>query len=106
VVVVVLDPHPAVIAATATSTAGIALIFTKGPFSRSVSERSMQRYYAYLGPCGISLLRSRSARPSRPATSTPNSCPRSLCWRLDWALARDRDSYDIGVSARLNGLVW
>jgi hypothetical protein len=65
-VVVVLDPHPAVNAATATSTAGIALIFTKGPFSRSVSERLMQRYYAYLGACGISLKRSRSARPSRP----------------------------------------
>jgi hypothetical protein len=40
-VVVALDPHPAVIAAAATSIADIALIFTKSPFSRSVSERSI-----------------------------------------------------------------
>jgi hypothetical protein len=52
--VVALDPHPAVIAAAATSIAGIALMFTNGPFSRPVPSDRWRDTTPDPGPRGIS----------------------------------------------------
>jgi hypothetical protein len=55
-------------------------------------------------------MRSRFASPVAPVQVLSDVDPEQLSTLAvlgpDWPPARDRDSYDIGVSARLNGLVW